>query len=204
MIGIVDYGLGNLASLAGAVEKLGFEPVVTEELVVLEQAEKLILPGVGAFRDGMRNLHERGLVKVLGHLVHERRLPVLGICLGFQLLAQRSEEFGCHEGLGWLPARVRRLAPRDEGVRVPHVGWNGLEQRRDCILFADVAADSLFYYVHSYVLDDLAPQMVTGTCEHGETFVAVVQSGNIFGTQFHPEKSQRAGLKILSNFLTNA
>lgn len=204
MIGIIDYGLGNLASVAGAVEKLGFEPMVSADPAALADADKLILPGVGAFADGMRNLHQRGLVAPLTHLVRDQARPILGICLGFQLLAEESEEFGHHQGLRWLPARVRRLAPRDATFRVPHVGWNELAQKSPDLLFEGIGAESLFYYVHSFVLESREPGIVVGTCEHGETFSAVAHSKNIYGTQFHPEKSQQAGLKLLANFLANA
>jgi glutamine amidotransferase len=204
MIGIVDYGLGNLASVAGAVEMLGFEPLVTADPDALARADKLVLPGVGAFGDGMRNLRERGLVGPLTDLVCRKSVPIIGLCLGFQLFAAESDEFGRHEGLGWIPARVRKLAARDHGLRLPHVGWNGLSPQRDSILLRDFEPDSLFYYVHSYVLDGCDPAFVVGTCEYGTTFAAAIQLGNIFGTQFHPEKSQRAGLKLLGNFLGQA
>src|ERR1700733_8187593 len=146
MIGIVDYGLGNLASVAGAIEKLGFEPVMSSDAEVLSRAEKLILPGVGAFGDGMRNLRERGLIDPLTRLVVEEHRPVLGICLGFQLLAEESEEFGRHKGLGWLPARVRRIAIGSSDLPVPHVGWNELAQQRASVVFDDVEQDTLFYF----------------------------------------------------------
>jgi glutamine amidotransferase len=204
MIGIVDYGLGNLASVAGAVEKLGLEPLVSADPAALAEAEKIILPGVGAFGDGMRNLRERGLVAPLTRLVREQARPILGICLGFQLLAEESEEFGHHEGLGWLPARVRRLAPSDATFRIPHVGWNGMTQKRRDVLFDELSPDSLFYYVHSFILEARDPNIVVGTCNYGETFAAVVHSNNVFGTQFHPEKSQLAGLKLFNNFLARA
>jgi len=204
MIGIIDYGLGNLASVAGAVEKLGFEPVVSSDPAVLAAAEKLILPGVGAFGDGMRNLNARGLVEPLKRMVCREGMPILGVCLGFQLFAEESEEFGRHRGLGWLPAQVRKLAAQEYKLRLPHVGWNGLARERDSILLQDVQSDSLFYYVHSYVLESRDPDLVIGTCEYGTKFTAIVQSSNIFGTQFHPEKSQRAGLQLLGNFLEHA
>lgn len=204
MIGIVDYGLGNLASVAGAVEKLGFEPLVSADPAALAEAEKIILPGVGAFGDGMRNLRERGLVEPLSRLVREQARPILGICLGFQLLAEESEEFGHHKGLGWLPARVRRLSPQDATLRIPHVGWNGMAQKRTDVLFDGLSPDSLFYYVHSFILEARDPNIVVGTCDYGETFAAVVRSNNVFGTQFHPEKSQQAGLKLFGNFLASA
>jgi glutamine amidotransferase len=202
-IAVIDYGLGNVTSVAGAVEKLGFDAIITDKQSELTLAEKLILPGVGAFGDGMANLHKHGLADVLTELVMEKKKPVLGICLGFQLLAEESDEFGSHKGLGWVKGRVRRLAPADPALRVPHVGWNDLEQTQESLLYRDVPRDSLFYYVHSFALpSDLA--YTVGTCSHGETFSAALQSGNIYGTQFHPEKSQQAGLTLLGNFLKYA
>jgi glutamine amidotransferase len=201
MIGIIDYGLGNLASVAGAVRKLGYEPIVTSDPSVLSDAEKLILPGVGAFGDGMKNLHDRGMVAPLTRLVCAERRPILGICLGFQLLAEESDEFGLHRGLAWIKARVRRISSCDATLRIPHVGWDEMRQMRDIPLFDGIDQSSLFYYVHSYVMESLAPEAVAGTCEYGEEFTAVLQSANIHGTQFHPEKSQQAGLKLLGNFL---
>lgn len=203
-IGIVDYGLGNLTSVAGAVKRLGFEPLISADARALAETDKLILPGVGAFGDGMRNLQERGLVEPLSRLVREQNRPILGICLGFQLLAEKSEEFGLHQGLGWLPARVRRLAPADATLRIPHVGWNGMMQQRGDMLFAEISVDALFYYTHSFALETREPDIVIGTCDYGTSFTAVVHSANIFGTQFHPEKSQQAGLKLLGNFLASA
>lgn len=201
MIGIIDYGLGNLTSVAGAVEKVGFEPVVSADAGILSDCEKLILPGVGAFGDGMRNLRERDLVEPLTELVTKAGRPILGICLGFQLLAKRSEEFGDHEGLGWIDARVTALKPDDEALRLPHVGWNELYQSADCVLFDDIPDESLFYYVHSYALEPENGALVAGECDYGGRFAAAVQSGSIFGTQFHPEKSQLHGLTLLRNFL---
>ncbi len=204
MIGIIDYGLGNLTSVAGAVEKVGFEAVISADAEVLAECDKLILPGVGAFGDGMRNLRQLGLVEPLGRLVVKRRVPVLGICLGFQLLAKSSSEFGNHEGLGWIDAQVSRLQPGDPALRVPHVGWNELYRTGDSILFDDVPDQSLFYYVHTFKLDTANAATVIGECDYGGRFTAAVQDGNIFGTQFHPEKSQLHGLTLLRNFLEKA
>jgi len=201
MIAIIDYGLGNLTSVAGAVEKVGFEPTITSDVEVLWQASKLILPGVGAFGDGMRNLRERGLIEPLGDLVVKQGRPFLGICLGFQLVAESSEEFGEHQGLGWLPARVTRLAPDDADLRVPHVGWNDLHRVGDSPLFDDIPDDALFYFVHSFRMETERREMVVGESEYGGRFVAAVRSGNIHATQFHPEKSQLHGLTLLRNFL---
>ena len=203
MIGIVDYGLGNLASVSGAVERLGFEPRVSSDPGSLAACDKLILPGVGAFGDGMRNLRERKLVEPLNELVNGKGTPILGICLGSQLMMRSSEEFGRHDGLGWIDGTVTRIAPDDPGIRVPHVGWNDLEQVRGSGLFEGVPGDALFYYVHGYCIQ-ADPTCVVGTCEYGTCFVAAFERGNVFGTQFHPEKSQLAGLSLLRNFLGHA
>ena len=201
MIGIIDYGLGNLTSVAGAVEKVGFEHKISGEAAVLGECGKLILPGVGAFGDGMRNLRERNLVEPLTELVMKAGKPILGICLGFQLLAKKSEEFGDHEGLGWIDAQVTGLKPDDKTLRIPHVGWNELYQSADSILFDDVPDESLFYYVHTYKMEPADLSIRIGECDYGGRFTAAVQSGSVFGTQFHPEKSQLHGLTLLRNFL---
>lgn len=201
MIGIIDYGLGNLTSVAGAVEKVGFEPKISGDTAVLGECDKLILPGVGAFGDGMRNLRQRNLVEPLTELVMKAGKPILGICLGFQLLAKKSEEFGDHQGLGWIDAEVTSLRPGDKTLRIPHVGWNELYQSADSILFDDVPDESLFYYVHTYKMETADPGIRIGECDYGGRFTAAVQSGSVFGTQFHPEKSQLHGLTLLRNFL---
>lgn len=197
---IVDYGLGNLRSVAGAVERLGYEYLVTSEPDGVARAEKLILPGVGAFGDGMLNLRQRGLVEPLNELVLGERKPILGLCLGAQLLARESQEFGHHDGLGWIDASIERI-PGGNGLRVPHVGWNELRQVRQSPLFRDIPEGALFYYVHSYHIVARDPEVVRGETDYGGRLVAVVEQGNIFGTQFHPEKSQLEGLKLLGNFL---
>jgi imidazole glycerol-phosphate synthase subunit HisH len=203
MIGIIDYGLGNLRSVLGAVEKLGFAGEISSDPATLARCDKLILPGVGAFGDGMKNLNARKLIDPLTSMIRKDRKPIFGICLGFQLLSQGSEEFGDHAGLGWIKGRVRKIRPDDPALRVPHVGWNDFEQTRDCILFDDIPDRALFYFVHSYHLETDADTSV-GTCTYGAPMTAAVQQGNVFGTQFHPEKSQRHGLKVLQNFLERA
>ncbi|MFA5087944.1 MAG: imidazole glycerol phosphate synthase subunit HisH [Candidatus Omnitrophota bacterium] len=200
MIAIVDYGLSNLKSVAAAVEKVGFSGVITGDSEDLRRAEKIILPGVGAFGDGMRNLKQRGLAEVLNELVLQARKPILGICLGAQLLCRESSEFGQHPGLGWLDASVVKLPPGDD-LRVPHVGWNAVKQTRPCALFADVPDETLFYFVHSYYIQCADREIVAGECCYGIPFAAALQKGNIYATQFHPEKSQLFGLKVLRNFL---
>lgn len=202
-VGVVDYGIGNIRSVVGAVERLGHHPIVSADASELSRADRLILPGVGAFGDGMQHLHARGLVDVLNRLVREERRPILGICLGAHLFASVGHEFGRHDGLGWIDADVVALQPGD-GLRVPHVGWNEAERCRASMLFDDVPADALFYYVHSYRLACGDRELVTAECEYGERFPAAFQRGNLYGTQFHPEKSQRHGLTLLKNFLEKA
>ena len=203
-VAIVDYGLGNLRSVAGAVEKVGHEPVITNKVEDLESADKLILPGVGAFGDGMANLHSLGLVEPLTRLVLEEEKSVLGICLGSQLLARESSEFGHHEGLGWIDASVTKIAAEDNGLRVPHVGWNQLVKTQDSVLFDGIGDDALFYFVHSFVVNCEDAGIVIGECAYGARFTAAFQKGNIYATQFHPEKSQLDGLRLLKNFLDHA
>ena len=201
LVGIVDYGLGNLRSVAGAVERLGHEPLVSSDPAALAQASRLILPGVGAFGDGMAKLRARGLVEPLTELVVGQGRPVLGICLGAQLLARESEEFGQHEGLGWIDAVVRRIAPADPALRVPHVGWNEVRALRPSVLLRDLPDQPLFYFVHSFHIVCAHREDVVAEVPYGEPLVAVVERGNVYGTQFHPEKSQLDGLVLLGNFL---
>ena len=198
-VAVVDYGLGNLRSVAGAIAKLGFEAVVSHDAGELERASKLILPGVGAFGDGMRLLHERRLTTVLNRLVIELQRPILGVCLGAELMARDSEEFGFHQGLGWIDASVKKID--GGGLRVPHVGWNAVHQTATHPMFADVPQDSLFYFVHSYHIVCDRPGTEIGVAEYGGPRTAAFARGNIWGTQFHPEKSQRHGLTLLGNFL---
>ena len=198
---IVDYELGNLRSVAGAVEKVGHNALVSSQVEDLQNADKLILPGVGAFGDGMANLHRLGLVEPLSRLVLEQGKPILGICLGSQLLARESSEFGHHEGLGWVDATVVKIDTGDEALRIPHVGWNELIQVKKSSLLEGISEDALFYYVHSFQVKCEDARLVTGECEYGTRLTAVFEKDNIFATQFHPEKSQLDGLRLLKNFL---
>ena len=200
-VAIIDYGVGNLASVAAAVDKVGYSCVVTSDPDTIKSADKLILPGVGAFGDGMKSLKERGLVDVLNATVLDARVPVLGICLGFQLIAHGSDEFGEHQGLGWIDADVVRMKPADETLRLPHVGWNELYQTKPSPLFEGIEDETLFYYVHSYQLVPRNRDIVVGECDYGGRFVSAVQQDNIFAVQFHPEKSQLGGLALIKNFL---
>ena len=200
-IAIINYGLGNLRSVCGAVEKLGHRAYITNDIAKFEEADKLILPGVGAFEDGMKNLNNLGLIEPLTKLVLDEQKPILAICLGFQLLANESHEFGLHKGLGWIDAEVKKINTQNSDLRVPHVGWNDLFMTRDCILWENIPEDALFYYVHSFQVHCTSDDIVVGKCAYGTEFTSAVQQENIYGTQFHPEKSQYYGLEVLKNFI---
>ena len=201
MITVVDYGVGNLRSVAKALEAVGAEVRVSSRAEDLRQAERLVLPGVGAFAPGMANLKAAGLVDVLTEEVRDRGKPLLAICLGQQLLARESEEDGLHAGLGWLPGRVVEFDLRGTSLKVPHMGWNEVLPQEESPFFEGLGPASNFYFVHSYhvVCDD--PQMVVATARYGITFTAALRHENIFATQFHPEKSQENGLRLLRNFV---
>lgn len=201
MVIIVDYGVGNLASIANMARKAGTDCVISGEPATVARAAKLILPGVGAFDRGMMNLEERGLIGPLVERAMERRVPTLGLCLGMQLMGRRSEEGG-RAGLGWLRADSVRFRPSgDNGLKIPHMGWNYIEPAGPAALLADLPPEPRFYFVHSYHLacDDPADAMCWTT--YGDRFASGVHRGNLWGTQFHPEKSHSFGLALLKNFL---
>ncbi len=201
-VGIIDYGISNVSSVVAAVMRAGQEPVVSADPDVLNRTEQLILPGVGAFGDGMKNLIGRGLKEPLDRMVGEERMPILGICLGAQLMCRDSEESPGTEGFGWLPASVRRLRPDDSSLRVPHVGWDEFDPIASAPLFDGVPGDTLFYYVHSYAIYSEDTSIVSATCDYGGVFAAALRMKNVFATQFHPEKSQLHGLRVIENFVT--
>jgi len=203
MIAIVDYGASNLRSVANAIEALGHKALVTMSAADLDQASGIVLPGVGAFGDGMQQLQQLRLLDALHEEVLAKKKPYLGICLGMQFLAERSLEHGEHRGFAWLPGVVRKIEPGDRKCRVPHMGWNTLDFKRPCPLFDNLPDEPCFYFVHSYHLQ-LAPsaqEAEVASCWHGVALTSVVQKDNIFGVQFHPEKSQRNGLTVLKNFI---
>ena len=204
MIVIVDYGLGNLRSVAGAVNRVGCDAVISSSADDIDRAGKLILPGVGAFGDGMRNLRDLGLLDALHAAANQRHIPILGICLGAELMARESDEFGRHDGLGWIDASVTKLTPVDSALRVPHVGWNAVRCTRDDALLAGVPDDAWFYFVHSYHIVCRDRDAVMAEADYGGPVLAALHRDNIYGTQFHPEKSQRHGLTVLRNFLAQA
>lgn len=206
---IVDYGLGNLFSLQRAIQHLGFESRISQDAGTLERASSVLIPGVGAFGDGMKGLTQLGLVTALRKFVDSGR-PLLGICLGMQLLLSESEEFGRHRGLGLIPGKVVRFKdPEGEfpDHKVPHVGWSALRpgpaSHWDQGILSGVEPGDSAYFVHSYFATlERAADVLAVTPYAGTDFCSVVQKGNVMGTQFHPEKSGEVGLKILKNFLT--
>jgi glutamine amidotransferase len=196
VIAVIDYGRGNLGSVENALARLGMRAVVTQDPRVLEDARALVLPGDGAFHDAMSNLQSLGLLEPLKAALGEGR-PFLGICLGYQLLFTESEEFGQGKGLDVIPGTVRRFPG---GLKVPHMGWNTVEHGGDLRIFDGIPSGAHFYFVHSYYPSATDPSLPAATCTYGVTFPAAVGRGTLFATQFHPEKSQRWGLKLLENF----
>jgi glutamine amidotransferase len=198
MIGVIDYNMGNIQSVVNAFEFIGEKTKIVRRIQEVEEVDRIVLPGVGAFGRGMANLNQLGFIETLNKEVIGKRKPFLGICLGMQLICRESFEFGHFLGLGWIDASVRRFKP-ELGVRVPHVGWNNLIIKRpNRLLNAGCGND--VYFVHSYCADVVNQGVVVATCEYGREFAAIVEKDNIFAVQFHPEKSQRVGLEILKNF----
>jgi glutamine amidotransferase len=200
MLAVIDYGAGNLRSVLHALNHLGAESIrVVQDPRDLQGADKIILPGVGAFGAGMQKLREQRLAQPIKDAVFAG-VPYLGICLGMQFLFERSDEMGDHEGLGLLPGHVTRFAAMPN-LKVPHMGWNQLQPCRVSPLLKNLPNESYAYFVHSYYCVPTNPDDVLVTVEYGIPFTAAVEHGHIFGVQFHPEKSQRTGLQLLSNFL---
>ncbi len=199
MVAIIDYDAGNIRSVEKAAALLGHEAVVTRDRETILSADHVILPGVGAFGDAMEKLHRFGLVEVIREAV-SRKLPFLGICLGLQLMFESSEEAPGVAGLGLLPGKVLRI-PEEEGLKIPHIGWNSLTFPNQGRLFEGIAKGAYVYFVHSYYLQAGDSQIVTAATEYGTLIHASVESENLFACQFHPEKSSETGLKILENFL---
>jgi imidazole glycerol-phosphate synthase subunit HisH len=199
VVAVVDYGMGNLRSVERALRSLGAQSSVTQDHDELRAADRLILPGVGAFGLAMERLRASGLATLLTELVQQDGKPVLGICLGMQLVCRDSHEHGHHDGLGWIPATVRRFTPPpNERLRVPHVGWNDVIGRPDTVLTPD---GGTFYFVHSYYADCDDGRDVAATCLYGKPFPACIERANVLAAQFHPEKSQDEGLEVLKRYL---
>ncbi len=200
MITIVDYQMGNLRSVQKAIEHAGGNAIVSSDPGEIAAASKLILPGVGAFGDAMQELRRRDLVSPIRDFIASDR-PFLGICLGLQLLFDRGFEHGEHEGLGVLEGDVVRF-DLDHRLKVPHMGWNSVAVLKQSPVVEDIPDGTHFYFVHSYFVRPADPSVVAMQCEYGHPFCAMVQRGNLFATQFHPEKSQADGLKLLSGFVS--
>ena len=199
MVAIVDYGVGNLFSLECSLNAIGAEVVITADPEVLKKADQVLLPGVGAFEDAAKKLRSTGLDVVIQDLATSGK-PLLGICLGMQMLFEKSYEYGEHEGLGLIPGKVISMdgvVPAD--YKIPHIGWNALHFKKDCPIFKGIKEEDCVYFVHSYFATDCAPY-VTATAEYGPELTAAVAYKNVFGCQFHPEKSGSVGLAILKAF----
>ncbi|GLQ05250.1 imidazole glycerol phosphate synthase subunit HisH [Sneathiella chinensis] len=208
MIAIIDYGSGNLRSAAKAFERaaresgVGAEVVVTSDPDVAAKADRIVLPGVGAFRDCRENLFSlSGMAEALEEAVIRRAVPFFGICVGMQLMASRSLEYGETEGFGWIKGQVEKLVPNDPTLKIPHMGWNDLTLTGDHVLLDGLSTGDHMYFVHSYhMIPDVSGQ-VLATVDYGGAVTAMVGRDNMIGTQFHPEKSQAAGLRLIANFL---
>lgn len=204
MIALIDYGISNLRSVQKAFEHLNAKVTLVETPDQLAQADRLILPGVGAFPVGMKGLQARGLIEPIKQAVHDGK-PLIGICLGMQLLFEASDEMGETQGLGLLPGKVTRLGSQSSvvrGLKIPHMGWNQLDVVRDHPLVHDLVSGSYAYFVHSYAVYPDQPDIVLATTDYGGPLASIVGQGNVCGLQFHPEKSQAVGLKLLRNFLS--
>jgi glutamine amidotransferase len=206
MIVIVDYGMGNIGSILNMLKKVGAPAAkISSETKDIEQADKLILPGVGAFDTGMQRLREKNLIGLLNEKVVKSKTPTLGICLGMQLLTKVSEE-GELPGLGWIDAETIRFRfdPKQSGLKIPHMGWNMVKVQREATLFKDMYAEPRFYFVHSFHVVAHNPEDVLATTEYGYDFVSAIQHGHIVAVQFHPEKSHKFGMKLYKNFVEYA
>ncbi len=200
MIVIINYKLGNLRSVQKTFERINYQCEITCDLAKIEKADKLILPGVGNFKKGMENLRELDMIDILTRKVIKEKTPILGICLGMQLMTKFSEE-GNVDGLGWLDSKVVRFETNDSSRwKIPHMGWNTINMIKDSLIITNDIIESSFYFVHSYYVKCNNRSDILSTTEFNIEFVSTIENGNIFGTQFHPEKSHKQGVLILKNF----
>lgn len=204
-VALIDYGSGNLRSAEKALVRAAdgrADIVVTNDPAIVASADRIVLPGVGAFAACMAALSERdGVIEAMNHAVHDRGVPFLGICVGLQLMASRGLEFGVTPGLGWIDGDVRRIDPSDPHLKIPHMGWNNLLDVTDLPVLSGLRAGAPVYFTHSFAMFPSDDTDVAAWVDHGGRFPAAVARGNLAGVQFHPEKSQSAGLKLLSDFL---
>jgi len=201
MLVIIDCNLGNLRNVQKAFEKIGEEAIISNNISQIEKADCLVLPGVGAFAEAMENIHSLGLFDVLRKQIFHEKKPILGICLGMQLLGKESYEHGKCEGLNLLPMVIKKLEVNTDKYRLPHMGWNDISVKNNTSLLEDLPDNPDFYFVHNYHAICDIDNIIAATCDYGQTFVVAVQYENIFGVQFHPEKSQENGIKVLKNFI---
>jgi len=199
MIAIVDYGMGNLRSVQKAFERINIPAIITSDRNQILNAKKIVLPGVGNFEKGMINLQTENLIGTLTEAVINRKLPILGICLGMQLMTEFSEE-GSVNGFGWVKAKTKKFTLKDNTIKIPHMGWNNIRVVKYSPITWNISPDDLFYFVHSYYVTCEVQNDVLATTDYSGTFVSAFHKENIYGCQFHPEKSHDAGLKILKNF----
>ena len=200
MIGIVNYGAGNLLSVYNVLDFIGENVEICSSPDELNNKDKIVLPGVGSFKNCMSNLVDRGFYQSLNQLVVNEKRPILGICLGMQLMADRSFEGGEHKGFGWINGDVIKISDKNSILKIPHVGWNSIDIKSGSHLLDDLPEDPDVYFVHSYYMKCKNNNDIIATCEYGEQLTASICNGNIYGTQFHPEKSQEYGIQILENF----
>jgi len=199
---IIDYGMGNLGSIANMLGKIGYQAIISSEVGDIAGAGKLILPGVGSFDEGMINLKKLGLIDVLNHKVKIEKVPIMGICLGLQLFTRQSAE-GTLAGLGWVQASTVKFdfPPKRSNLKVPHMGWNTVAIRKPSLIFNGLEKEARFYFAHSYHVRCDNQDDILATTDYGYEFASAIQTGNIIGIQFHPEKSHKYGLNILKNYV---
>ena len=198
MIGIIDYGMVNIGSIENMLKRINTKSIITSNIDTLNKCNKLILPGVGAFDQGMKRLHDGGFISYLNNYAIKQKKPILGICLGMQLFANSSEE-GSFPGLGWIKGKVKKFVFSDYDIKVPHMGWNTIETNKN-ILFKNLTDEKRFYFVHSYYYDCNDKKNIIASTNYGIKFTSAINKNNIWGTQFHPEKSHICGMKLLDNF----
>ncbi len=197
MIVIIDYNVGNVRSVQNMIKKIGKQAIISDDHDTITQASHLILPGVGAFDHGMKELQQRGMIPLLEHCVFEKKTPILGICLGMQLMTNSSEE-GQEKGLSWFDTTTIKFT---HSLPVPHMGWNTIDKTAESPLYKNMRPDARFYFVHSYHIPHTAAAGI-GTTDYGYPFTSIIQKEHIFGVQFHPEKSHSFGMTLLTNFLS--